>query len=379
MNDLVSALPQHRKGTAEKMAPNIWVQSSILFDLAKKNPQIWQRIIGQEISHSVFGKGVVRSIQLEPDLIQPSYFEVRFRLQADSRPDGLTDKRIALIAFEGSLVTEVSVGPDLAKEMDAHRKAKEKSAAAERKELQTHIPVIQRSNALMNSKDHERPKSFLSEREIQSLVHLTTMKNWYGIMKTGAILSRRILDGHELQYECFDAARWDNAVQYVNCSITYYNFFMFYGKLWKAEYNSSVDPPRPPVHEYVQLVIKPDFIWKVGTKVCSENAAAKTASPMEASIGLEGLFAEEVVDTKGRRHTRRDKPNNLPTCIQAEVLVHEGIALKDVQKVLVPNIDDVKRAKTPGWHGPVEANWKAFAYRDEWWPPGNDSLKGGVA
>jgi hypothetical protein len=328
------------------MSTNKWLQASNLLELANAKPRIWKLIIGQKVKHSNFGKGEVLSLGPAGDPYRHSWANINFEKQSwDSDPT-----RIALTAFNGTLITEVLVPPDLAKEMDAYYKSKEPAKVARSRQR-----LHESSQALPNADNHEKTKYFLAKRNIQSLVHVTTMKNWLGIMKEGAILSRRILDDNKLQYKAFDTERWDGAIRYVNCSITYYNFHMFYREIKSKQ------------SEYVQLLINPDFLWKLGTQVCRENAAARTALHTEASIGLESLFDQQVVDVNGIHHTRRDKPDNLPTCIQAEVLVREGIPLKDIQKVLVPNSDGVGRARSPEWNGLVEINSKAFAYHRKWW------------
>jgi hypothetical protein len=217
----------------------------------------------------------------------------------------------------------------------------------------THLP------AKADAPDAEQIKQFVSERGIKRLVHLTTFENLKGITTTGAILSRRILDANGLAYAPFDSNRIDRRCDCVNLSITYYNFYMFYGLVCHS------DTPCALLH------IKPDGLWKMGTLFSPVNAARNRGAYLTSGMeGLKALYADQVCD-KGVVQDRQNKPLSLPTHIQAEVLVPDGIPLQDIIEIAVRDNADAAGLKASGWKGKVEVNGSLFVWQDSWFnkPP----------
>ena len=60
------------------------------------------------------------------------------------------------------------------------------------------------------------------------------------------------------------------------------------------------------------------------------------------------------------------QPENLPTNIQAEVLVYESISLEDVIKIVVKNRRDVEQVRGTGWEGEIEIRPDLFQPRFDW-------------
>lgn len=189
------------------------------------------------------------------------------------------------------------------------------------REIYFHYPNVE------SKSDHpeaEKIQAFVKEREIKYLVHLTTVKNFKEICRSTAILSRQKIQILGIVSTPFDEERLNRKLEHICCSITNYNFYMFYKLVYKL------------CESCVLMYIKPDYLWKQGTLFCSINAASGNGAYIREGLAtLQSMFADEVRDNNGLQ-TRIGKPNNLPTCIQAEVLVYESISLEDVLTVYVP-------------------------------------------
>lgn len=211
------------------------------------------------------------------------------------------------------------------------------------------LPAAQRPDC----PEVDQIRSFARERHIERLVHRTTMTNMRGVCKNGAILCVRLLRHNHIDYKPFDFDRRDQRINHVNLSITCYNFHTFYRDVKQGV-------------KQVLLYVRPDYLWKDDTSYSPVNAA--TNSGLHLGFGfqaLQDLFAPEVADHVGIQ-TREGKPTNLPTSVQAEVLVHRGIPLFDVLEAVVADGTDEKRLRGMGWHRPVAVDPESFRYRREW-------------
>ena len=196
-------------------------------------------------------------------------------------------------------------------------------------------------------------KTFAEVKSIRALIHVTSIENLRGIVEQKAVLCRSILDKNGLKYKPFDKLRLDRKSNYVNTSLSYFNFLMYYDEIKKAK----------PI---VQLVINPEFLWKSGTLYCQVNAAKDGGARIKK--GYQGFISmfDEGIEDRSVPQTRIGKPSRIPTSIQAEVLIQKGILLSDVKYVGVRNDRIHDMVLETGWQGEVTVNPKIFKYRNEW-------------
>ncbi|HIK11532.1 MAG TPA: DUF4433 domain-containing protein [Oscillatoriaceae cyanobacterium M33_DOE_052] len=193
----------------------------------------------------------------------------------------------------------------------------------------------------------------VNTRDIQYLVHFTCRENLAGILQNNAILSVKQLQNKESNYNQIDPYRLDERLNHICCSITYFNFQYHYHVSHKSEC-------------WVLLHIRPDYLWKQNTLFCRVNAATgRGAFIGEGFEVFQSLFDEPVI-AKNRILTRANKPDNLPTCIQAEVLVQESIAIEDVLRVVVMQNSHVQMVRDAGWKGEIEVLPRLFRPRFDW-------------
>lgn len=214
------------------------------------------------------------------------------------------------------------------------------------------LPASSRQNTI----EVENIQFFVSQRRIERIVHLTRLENLNNICRSGAILSLHQLEIKNIQTKPFDGKKPEGQryKNHVNCSLTYYNFFMLYGLVHKSG---------EPV---VLLHIKPDYLWKQGTEFCKFNAA--TSGGRHVAPGyqtLRSLFEDTVRDRKGLQD-RNNKPINLPTCIQAEVLIKDGIPLEDIMEIIIRSPRDEQKVKQAGWRGKIRLSPRDFDWHSEW-------------
>jgi hypothetical protein len=196
-------------------------------------------------------------------------------------------------------------------------------------------------------------KSFVEERGIEYLVHFTSIENLSGICRERAILSLTKLRELNCPYNQIDNERIDRQLQYIFCSVTYYNFLYHYLISSKSSC-------------WVLLHIRTDYMWKNKTQFCTTNAATDGGAHLGRGLDkLQNLFAPQVFARRGIQ-TRFNKPENLPTNIQAEVLVYESISLEDVIKIVVKNRRDVEQVRGTGWEGEIEIRPDLFQPRFDW-------------
>ncbi|AFZ24312.1 hypothetical protein Cylst_2070 [Cylindrospermum stagnale PCC 7417] len=196
-------------------------------------------------------------------------------------------------------------------------------------------------------------KDFVAEREIEHLVHFTSIENLYGICLQGAVLANTKLRELKCQYNQIDPLRIDRKLEYVFCSVTYYNFLYHYLISSKSSC-------------WVLLYIRTDYMWKDKTLFCETNAATDRGIHLGKGLHkLQSLFAPQV-DARRGTQTRINKPKNLPTNIQAEVLVYESITLDDVIAIVVKNSLDVKKVRDAGWEGEIQVRPNLFQPKFDW-------------
>jgi cold shock CspA family protein len=200
-------------------------------------------------------------------------------------------------------------------------------------------PVASRTDAA----EAEQIRAFVAEREIKCLCHFTTIENLQGICQDGGLLSYSKLQDLNYDYQQIDEGRWDGKLNHICCSIQSYNSMYLY----HAKSKSTL---------WVLLGIKPDYLWKEGTLFCRINAASERGAYIKKGFaGLKSMYDPVVIDIRGREYTREGLATAKPTCIQAEVQVHESISLDDVIVIGVPPGNEQK-VRDAGWKGEIK-NW----------------------
>ncbi|WRH67128.1 MAG: DarT ssDNA thymidine ADP-ribosyltransferase family protein [Planktothrix sp. GU0601_MAG3] len=219
------------------------------------------------------------------------------------------------------------------------------------------LPIIENVEKRVDTFDADQIRAFVVERQIERIVHLTRLKNLKNICEHGGILSLDKLHKYQIETEPFDG-QTPEGIQYknyVNCSLTYYNFQMLYSLVHKSG------------ETVIIFHIKPDYLWKEGTKFCQFNAATDVGRHIGQGFRkLQSLFAESVTDKKGIQN-RDGKPKNLPTCIQAEVLIQDGIPLEDITEIIVRSSSDETKVRNAGWQGKIQMNRSLFNYCSDWY------------
>jgi hypothetical protein len=150
-----------------------------------------------------------------------------------------------------------------------------------------------------------------------------------------------------------DSQRWDGKLNHICCSITYFNFQYHYN----IRYRSNC---------WLLLHIRSDYLWKEKTLFCQVNAATDSGARIGRGFQLFNSLFDSNVIAKGRILARNNKPDNLPTCVQAEVLVYESISLSDILRVVVSCESDKKKVIDAGWEGSIEVSPHLFRPHFTW-------------
>jgi len=97
--------------------------TSIFSSYAGNNLAIWRSIEGQQIKHSTFGSGII--LEVLGDRVQDLTFLIQFEQLVDS-VGGVTDKvRIAKMAFNGIIITELTLPESVKEGMSRLEQARE--------------------------------------------------------------------------------------------------------------------------------------------------------------------------------------------------------------------------------------------------------------
>ena len=179
----------------------------------------------------------------------------------------------------------------------------------------------------------------IKDRNIDSTLHFTTNRGIVGILAVRALLSRRQLSEENLlEYVLLvnaatrpeAAAAFDKNedwLDYVNLSISEVNGrFLQVSKRWHA--NDDV--------WWCILEFDPSVMTHDGVYFATTNNSYDRCSRAKGAGGFEALFAERV-DRKsnGWFVDRHERPPNLPTCEQAEVLYPRSVDTKHLRRIYV--------------------------------------------
>lgn len=190
------------------------------------------------------------------------------------------------------------------------------------------------------SKESRAINDLLAQRGVEHLCHFTTFENLRSMVEMGGLVSRKTLEKYEVQADVQDGLRLEGS-QFINLSIQRPNNFLW-DKFAK----------RYPQKEWCLLMLNPDICQCEGVLFTTANATAtnvrcKGTNPGVA--GLDALFSNIVINTRGYTIRSSETPRNCPTSIQAEVLCPEPIAWEDVYEVVVcSEVDKARLVKMIG-------------------------------
>ena len=172
-----------------------------------------------------------------------------------------------------------------------------------------------------------------AQRGITSIVHFTTVGGLLGILASGAVKNRLELPVDELVQHVYEPNAVDRHLDrrwhaYVNLSVTAINLRMF-------NYSCREHPGA----EWVILNFGSDILGDPGVVFCTTNNIYPAARRWGGIHGFERLFAPSVAGWYGNLTERKDKPPNLTTDPQAEVLYPFELPLTHLHKITVGDDD----------------------------------------
>lgn len=161
-------------------------------------------------------------------------------------------------------------------------------------------------------------EQYVSQRQIQYLVHFTRVENLEGILKYG-IIPRQVLREENSLIKTNDNLRIDGHEDASCLSITFPNYKMFY-----PIRNGTRD------QDWVVIGIEPSVLWEKECAFCNINAASseiihKDINDYKNLFALTNMFAE--VDCHASRKEMNLKLNET-TNPQAEILVFGNVEIK---------------------------------------------------
>ena len=156
--------------------------------------------------------------------------------------------------------------------------------------------------------------NYLKKIGVNYLVHFTPARNLESILRHG-ICPRQYMDKHDIRYRYTDESRFDGKNGYTSFSFSFPNRGMLLNKMIENEMS------------FLALFIDVKVIGLIDSDriIYSPSNAAKHDAVWGNGLQyLESMFSNEVTDTDGIVHTRRELnlPNNFTTDPQAEVLIH---------------------------------------------------------
>lgn len=180
--------------------------------------------------------------------------------------------------------------------------------------------------------------SLIQERNITRLCHFTKSKNMPFILGEGIDSDNGILANNfisDLSYlSKIDENRFDKHEEYICTSVQYPNCYYFSTVVKKSQTEI--------FNEWIILGISPNIISD-STKFCQVNAATKGGRMIKkGNEAFESIFNETVT---GKKTFDRNKlyPKNVPTDIQAEVLIYNKIPKEYITSLIFPTEALAKR------------------------------------
>lgn len=171
----------------------------------------------------------------------------------------------------------------------------------------------------------------INTRKITRLCHFTKSKNLPSIlMNNKGILANEFIDKDI--FDPNDLLRLDGKKEYINCSIQFPNIYYF-EKICKKDIQFK---------EWIILFINPIIIKNPSTYFCKVNAAKENGKYIKSGIqAFKELFNDNVLNIA----RSLKMPLNVPTNLQAEVLIYEQIPTEFIQAIAVPTEEQAYKEK----------------------------------
>lgn len=171
----------------------------------------------------------------------------------------------------------------------------------------------------------------INERGITRLCHFTKSKNFLSIINDSKYIYS-VQQMSDNMRDINDEHRYDHKLDHISCSIQYPNVY----------YLERIKEKDILFNEWVVLLLRPEIMLKEETLFSPVNAASKNGNYIyPASEGLDALFQNEVI-SKYRCERTLFQPLNVPTDLQAEVLIYQSIEVSYIYGLLVPTIEQAK-------------------------------------
>lgn len=176
-------------------------------------------------------------------------------------------------------------------------------------------------------------QTIIKERNISRLCHFTKTRNLPFMLGNGEDSENGILANDFIIDKSFlektDKQRLDGHEDYICTSVQYPNSYYFTRVKSRME--------KDLFNEWAILLIDPSVIDNT-SKFCSVNAATSRGRLIKKGpAAMEELFEFEIRTTKRTLRRSLLSPPNMPTDIQAEVLIHKKIDKSHVIGVIFPS------------------------------------------
>ena len=101
------------------------INPSVFLEYSLSNPEVWLMLVGQKLTHNIFGSGTIKEIRLGDSVISNSLAIIQLDHPVNSIGSGLTDvKKLGLQAFNGQIITELSLPDELIEELKMFERGK---------------------------------------------------------------------------------------------------------------------------------------------------------------------------------------------------------------------------------------------------------------
>lgn len=307
------------------------ITPSYIFEVAKSNPKVYELIVGKEVKHKVFGKGVITKIESNRLNRSHKYIYINFGYEIEFNEEiynylteiKLDEKEIEYIKNYNKIQKLNNLAIKLTRMMS----------------MVTYTDDANGSN--IENQNNEEIKQFIKERRIAEMIHFTQLDNLESIMTNG-LLSVQMLNENNIRFIRNDYNRFDNFRNAICVSIGFPNYQMFY-KLRDEDISK----------KWAILIISPGILYEKPCAFCNGNAASYEVNSVDirdrmGSKALKNLFNEFVDVNSGMSRRNLNIQSNHTTNPQAEVLVFDKIEPRYIKKIIFSNEDSYLCKKYTG-------------------------------
>lgn len=162
----------------------------MFLEYSLSNPKIWLMLVGQKITHSTFGSGTIKEIVLGDSFSNNSVAIIQLDSPIDSIGSGLTNtKKLGLQAFNGQIITELSLPDELAERLESFEREKfERELELQRREAER-IRLKQIEKELQEKEEQERIEQLKREENARNEFELRKEKYQISSFKDNSPLS----------------------------------------------------------------------------------------------------------------------------------------------------------------------------------------------